>query len=67
MKDWRFLLAGLVWLVLGVALLARLSPLVGVPVWAIQGFGIIALGGAALFFYCSSVSGSKKSGDNTRT
>jgi hypothetical protein len=26
-------------------------PLTGVPVWAIQLFGIISLGGAALFFY----------------
>jgi hypothetical protein len=70
MKDWRFLLVGLVWLGLGTALLVRpkqmqaaskrfenreilvpCPPLVGVPVWAVKCFGIIALGGAALFFY----------------
>jgi hypothetical protein len=70
MKDWRFLLVGLVWLGPGIALLVRprqmqaaskrfekpqslipCPPLVGVPVWAIQLFGIISLGGSGLFFY----------------
>ena len=70
MKDLRFLLVGLVWLGLGIALLVRprqmqaaskrfenretlipCPPLGGVPLWAIQGFGIVAVAGAALFFY----------------
>ncbi len=70
MRHWRFLLVGLVWLGLGIAMLVRprqmqapskrfenreslipCPPLTGAPFWAIQLFGIISLGGAALFFY----------------
>ena len=69
MKDWRFAVVGLLWLALGIALLARprqmqaasrrfeqrqtlipLPPLVGVPLWAIRLFGVVAACGAALFF-----------------
>lgn len=69
-NDWRFIIVGLILLVVALMLLFRpkesqafskqfeegktlvpFPPLVGVPVWAIRLFGVVALGSAALFFY----------------